>query len=189
MLLSTITSTNKLKVLRYLVTNPEGPCYLREIARGTKISSGAAHRVLKELCRDNVITKKKTANLSYYSVDIDDPFIREFKILNNMLTLIPLIDEMKDKSWKIVLFGSWATGRDSGDSDIDIYVKTPYEKEARKIIEKYAETKKVFKRKIHVIIDNPVKGKKIYQDKILLEQINRGKVLWERSFDDERDEF
>ena len=116
--------TNPQKVLRFLLVYSGKLCYEREIARGARISYGSANYVLNQFYKQGLVQKKTEGRMCYYSIDISNPYIKEIKILNNLLLIEPLIEKLKSWAHKIILYGSWAQGTDTQESDIDIFVVT-----------------------------------------------------------------
>ena len=122
MLSSYLIATNLQKVLAFLLMHPGKFCYEREIARGAKISYGSANYVLNQLHKKGLIQKKDEGRMCYYSIDMSNQYIKEFKILNNLLFIEPLIEKLKPYTRKITLYGSWALGTDTEKSDIDLFI-------------------------------------------------------------------
>ena len=178
--------TNPQKILKFLLLHPDKPCYEREIARGAKISCGSANYVLNQFHKKGLIQRKTEGRMKYYSIDISNPYIKEFKILNNLLLIEPLIGKLKACTHKIILYGSWASGTDTEESDIDLFIVSSDKEKVRAIINKYSYSKEVASKKIQAIINMPVdllnrnKHKTVFMD-----QVNRGNVLWEREINED----
>ena len=97
-------------------------------------------------------------------------------MLINLSALDELVAALKDLSDKIVLFGSGATGTDSEDSDIDLFVLSDIPDAVRKTVEK-----KSGKRQIHLVVRKPldyIATKK--KEKLFYDEVSRGIVLHER---------
>lgn len=177
-----VISTNVQKVLRFLSLHQEKPCYEREVAKGAKISYGSANSVLRELHKSGLLQRTTQGKMCYYSIDMNNPHVREFKILVNILTLEPIVERLKAYSSKVVLYGSWAEGTDTEQSDIDLFVISSEERHVKKIVNKFSETERVASRKIQVIVYEPADLINIEKrEKVFLGQVEKGKVLWERS--------
>ena len=181
-----LISTNAQKVLKFLLVHSGKMCYEREIARGTGISYGSANKVLNQLHRKGLIRRKKEGRMCYYAIDMSNPYIKEFKILNNLLLLEPLIEKLKSCTRKIVLYGSWAQGVDTEDSDIDLFIVTSDVGKARSIVNKFSYSKKSAERKIQAVINTP--AELLNQDKrekVFMEEVAQGKILWEREINED----
>ncbi len=117
---------NMLKVLSFFFDNPYSLEYLREIARKTKTNPATSMRYLQYWEKQNLITRIKKKNSTYYKANIN-PFFKHLKISYSMEKIIDsgLIDKIKDSSsalLSVVLYGSVAKGIDTKDSDIDIII-------------------------------------------------------------------
>lgn len=174
------------KIFKYLLLNSGKPCYEREIARGSGVSYGSANRVLNDLHKKGLVARKTEGNMKYYTMDSSNPYMQEFKILTNMLFLEPIIEKLKTHTHKIILFGSFSKGEDTQESDIDLFILTTEEAAVRALINKYSYSPKVANRKIQVIIETPADMmKKADEDKVFMEQVNKGKILWERELNED----
>lgn len=174
------------KIIKYLLLNSGKACYEREIARGAGVSYGSANRILNILNEKGIVTRRAEGNMKYYTIDLFNPYLQEFKILTNMLFIEPLIEKLKAYTYKIVLFGSCAAGQDTQESDIDLFILTTEENIVRAIINKYSHSSKITNRKIQAIIETPADIiKKVDEDKVFMEQVNKGKILWEREINED----
>lgn len=183
---SYLISTNHQKVLRFFVLHPSQSFYEREIARKANLSPSSAHHVLTRLYRTGVINRKQNGRMYFYSVDKTNPYLKEFKVLTNLLLLEPLVERLKRLSHKIVLFGSWAQGNDTEDSDIDIFVVSSEKEKVLSVVNKFSYSTKLYNRKIQPIIRRPEELlKKDKEEKVFLEQVEKGKVLWEREINED----
>lgn len=183
-----LISSNAQKILNFLLLNHNKPCYERQIARGAKISYGSANKVLNDLYRKGVVNKTTEGRMNYYTANFANPYIREFKILTNMLLLEPIVDKLKEHTNKIMLFGSCARGEDTLESDIDLFIVTSEKDKTRSIINKFSHSAKAANRKIQAVIESPADlMKKSEREKVFMDQVNQGKILWERGIND--DEF
>ena len=178
--------TNPQKVLKFLVMHSGKPCYEREIARGTRISYGSANYVLNQLYKKGFVKRKVEGRMYYYSIDMSNPIIREFKILNNFFFIEPVIEKLKPYTRKIILYGSWASGTDIEKSDIDLFIISSDEDKVRSIINKYSYSNKVGNRKIQAIINTPADLlNRDKREKIFMAQVEQGKILWEKEIDED----
>ncbi|MDI6807114.1 MAG: nucleotidyltransferase domain-containing protein [Candidatus Aenigmarchaeota archaeon] len=171
-----ITPTT-LKVLELFFSNPMGEFYERRVMRMSRISKGSANKILRQLARLNFLIREKRGRMVFYKLDVKNPAVRHFKILCNIWKLKKLVDKLKEKSKKIILFGSCAEGMDVKESDIDLLIiaeEKGFVKGTISIFNKKSE------RKITPIIVNSNEFIKLRkEDKPLYEKIDRGIVLWE----------
>ncbi len=164
-----------IQILIFLARNPEKQFYLREIAKTIYKSVGGTHKVLKSLYSMNLITEKKSGKNLYYEIDQKNPSIKSFKIFMTINELSKLVNNLKETSTKIILFGSCATGDDTVDSDIDLLVLTKYRDEVKGIIKKDK-----FSRKIQAIVIDSAEFLKLKdKDKAFYQEIKKGITLWD----------
>jgi len=119
-----IFSTNCQKILSFLIQNVDKEYYDREISKLAGVSRAGTNIALRTLAQKNLISRKKQGRMFFYKAISEDVFIRQFKILQNITKLIPLVEKLKKISSKIVLFGSSAKGENTKESDIDIFILT-----------------------------------------------------------------
>jgi len=181
-----LISTHAQKVLQFLLMHTAKMCYEREIARGTKISYGSANKVLKQLCKEGLIEKKSEGRMCYYSIDATNPYIKEFKILSNLAALEPLVERLKRCTHRIILYGSWADGTDSEESDIDLFIITSSEDKVRSIVNKFSNSSRIAKRKIQAVIAMPADLlDRDEKDKVFAKEVEQGKMLWEKEINED----
>jgi len=185
MLSKYLIATNAQRVLRFLLMHSGGLCYEREIARRAKISYGSANYILNQLYKKSILQRKTEGRMCYYSIDASNPYIKAFKILNNLLLVEPLIENLKPHARKVVLYGSWVSGTDSEESDIDLFIVTTDKDRVKAIIDKYSYPNETAQKKIQAVIYTPtdllMKNKR---EKVFMNQIEQGKLLWEKEIDE-----
>ncbi len=180
-----LISTNHQRVLSLLVKFSDKEFYEREIARKIGISYGSANKVLNELHSIDSVKRIQKGKMYFYKINVADPVFQQFKILNNLILLRPLVDELKDKASKIVLFGSCAEGTDSSKSDMDIFITSDKKRKVLQTIDDYSFGKGFEEIKIQPVIFSPIdllRAEKI--DKEFLSLVNEGIVLWEKIADE-----
>ncbi|MBU4346046.1 MAG: nucleotidyltransferase domain-containing protein [Candidatus Omnitrophica bacterium] len=124
--------------------------------------------------------------MCFYSIDESNPYLREFKVLSNLLLIEPLVEKLKRLSHKIILFGSWAEGADTEDSDIDLFIISSEKEKVLSVVNKFSYSAKLYNRKIQPIISRPEELlKKGKEERVFLEQVEKGKVLWEREINED----
>jgi predicted nucleotidyltransferase len=164
-----------MKILTFLARHPDQEYYVREIAKSIKKSVGGTHSALKSLLSSNLLNEKKSGKNLYYRVNDTNPSVKNFKIFITMTELNPLVNELKKTSEKIILFGSCATGEDTSESDIDLFILT---QDINKIND-YLKKKRL-ERTIQAVVVNTAGLVKIKEkDKAFYQEINKGLVLWE----------
>lgn len=162
--------------LLYYLSIQKNSKYSKEISREAKISTGAASESLRKLAKQGLIRSEEKGKEKYYSVDLDNSFIKNLKIALNVLSIQNLINELKEFSEKIVLFGSYADGLNTEESDIDLFVLCSDKSKIKKILNIYK-----LKKKLSVILLTTVEYTLLKKkDKPLYDEINKGTVLWNK---------
>lgn len=98
----------------------------REIAQLLNVSPTAVATSLQTLEKDNFVTIEKVKNINFVSFNRDEKKAMELKRLENLrnIYLSGLSDYLEETlaGGTIILFGSYAYGEDTEESDIDIAV-------------------------------------------------------------------
>ena len=163
-----------ISVLTFLSRSPDNEYYVREIAGKVGGSAGGTHGVLRELESMNLIDRRKSGKNVYYRVNSGAAAIPFFKIFITIIELEYMIDSIRDRARKIVLFGSASRGEDTWESDIDLLVITPWPDE----VKEYLRKEKV-KRKISpVVLSSGELAKLRERDRAFYDEIEKGIILW-----------
>ena len=153
--MSIILDNKKGKLLQFLSFNPTTSYTIRELSRQTKISPTWISKIARQLEKEKIVETKADANSLKVKAIRENPFLRLKRVINlHGLYNSGIVDELnKDylKPEAIILFGSYARGEDTEESDIDIAVLA-YRKDAGN---NYAQYEKRLKRKLSVQIINP----------------------------------
>lgn len=169
----------KEEILAFLLDNPDQKFYLTQIAHTTGIADSTVQQILEEQVKKRFLIKEKVGNLSYYSLNSDNPLVKQAKIERTLQEMAHLIEKLKDVSEKVILFGSSAFGKDTGESDIDLFVLSNNEREVREIIFKAKK-----KRRITAVVKNyPGWVALEKENKYLYNEINKGIILWEKKYE------
>ena len=180
-------STNHQKVLSFLTKFSDEEFYEREIARKINISTGSAHAVLNELFLGGLLKRRIRGKMYFYSIDDSHPAFEQFKILNNIVLVLPLVEMLKNISFKIVLYGSCAKGRDTSKSDIDIFIVSDQQDKVLQIIRKHQLGNGFEGIEIQPVILSPLELlQSEKKDREFLSLVNEGIVLWETPADESR---
>ena len=172
-----VTPTS-LNVLYFLLSNPMEQFHEREIVRRTGVSVGAVNQMLRRFQRVGLVEKDRRGKTNLYRADLGDPVARQFKVLFNVLALNDLVNEVKQTSDRIVLFGSCAEGTDVKESDIDLFVLTSDVETVNREVRCYEQ--KIDRKLSLIVVDPNELAKMKTRDKPLYERISRGITLWER---------
>jgi len=164
-----------IELLRFLARNRDKEFYIKELAKLTDISIGGSYAALKKLYKMNLIDRRRSGYNLYYKVNEKNPALKYFKLFVNIQELSPLINRIKSRCKKIVLFGSCATGDDTMESDIDLFIIADNSKAIKDTI----KIKYINQRELKSIVITPhdlieLKNK----DKAFYDEIDKGIVLW-----------
>jgi predicted nucleotidyltransferase len=173
-----LLSTNTLKVLSFLAKNTGSDFTAGELLQQVGVSKSGLYLALDELQNLGIINKSQRGKFILYSVRYDDPFIKQFKVLQSIASLRPLLTKIEPLSIKIVLFGSASRGEDRHESDIDLFILTA----TQTLIKKMVSSTKL-SRKIQAIIKTPAELADLKEsDHVFFHEFENGISLWERKF-------
>lgn len=167
-------SKKSLELLAFLVRRPLTKMYGREIARSVNMSVGGVNQILRSLAKENMLNVEKKGKMVFYTVNMENPEIKQFKILLNISELSPLINKIKRDSERIILYGSCAEGTDTEKSDVDLFVLTEKKDAVKEKIRLFKTSRKI----VPIIVDRSEFTKMKEKDKAFYEQIVSGKELW-----------
>lgn len=169
------------KVLTLLAKFSNRAFYERQIARSIGIGYGSAHRAVDELYATGVIKRRQEGKMCFYSVDASHPIVIEFKKLVNLMLIEALIEELKNISNRIVLYGSCAGGTDTSESDVDLFVVSNSKDAVLETVSNFKFPQGFEDIHIQAVVKTPVelleaKG----AEQAYIEEVEGGTVLWER---------
>ncbi len=137
----------KQTIKEYFFINPSAKLRVREVERMLKLPLPSVIRYCRELEKEDILTIIKTGSVNCYSPNkTSEKYLLEKKLYNiKSIYESGLIEHLKRElsNPPIILFGSFVKGEDTEESDIDLYVETPSNKELN--LEKF---EKLLKRKI-----------------------------------------
>jgi hypothetical protein len=107
MLSNLFISSSEQKILSLFAMNSEQSFYGRQISRKLDVSIGAAHGALLTLEKCGILVSKTIGKTKLYRLVPLNPIINVFKILSALLILDPLIQSLKTKSRRIILYGNF----------------------------------------------------------------------------------
>ena len=166
-------ATNSQKILEFLIQTPGEEYLSREIQIAVKISKAGTNFALNDLVNAGFAQRKKRGKIYLYAVNFDHSIIKQLKVLKVIILLNPLLKKIKNKSQKIILYGSSSRGENTKDSDIDLFVVTNSLPEVEKIVKNSSKGKI-----IQLIARTPLKYIEMEKtDPIFYTEIERGIVL------------
>lgn len=145
------TKNIKLRIKEYFFLHPTIKLRVRQIEREVKVPLPSVIRYTKELEQEHILKSSAIADVITYSADrTSQQFLLEKKLWNLQLLFSSglvnfLVQELSNPV--IIVFGSYARGEDTENSDIDVYVETPTKKDLN-----LGKFEKILQRKIHLFM-------------------------------------
>jgi len=168
-------ATNSLKVLSCLADKPGEELLGREITRSTGISRGGVYLALKELIRQEFVSVTKHGRFFSYSVIYNDPAVKQFKVLKNILVFKSAVSKLKSISRKIIMYGSCARGENDASSDIDLFIIAKDPAAVKEVVSSIKTNQKIQA----VIKTSSELAEFKDREKVFTHEVDRGIVLWE----------
>ena len=146
-----LIESNNQKVLVLIFKYPTIGLTIREISRKLKISPPTVSRIAKDLERKNLVMIKKESNQYKVLGNVENEKFKDLKRIYNLFSLLPLKDflirELNPNL--IIVFGSYSSGEDVENSDIDLFVDSEKRKEIN-----LSKFEKKLARGIHLIVSS-----------------------------------
>jgi DNA-binding transcriptional ArsR family regulator len=181
MLHTYIIDTANQKVLSFLAKFSDQEYYEREIARKVSISYGSANHALNNLYSTGAVKRRQEGKMYFYSVDLSNPAIREFKKLTSILLAEPLTENLKALALKVVLYGSCSQGTDTSRSDLDLFVVSDHKEQVMEAVERFTFPPGFESIEIQPVVKSPVELLQTEESQqAFLSEVDQGIVLWER---------
>lgn len=163
------------KILSFLTLHSNQSFYDKEISESTGVSRGATNQVLNSFLENNLLTRERKGKMWFYSI-VAQPLLKHFRIFENLVVLSELVQQLSPFAKRIILFGSTATGEDTAESDIDIFILTDDKKAIMEEIRKFRTT-----REIKPIVQTPLEyAESQRKDEAFYKGVNKGIVLLEK---------
>lgn len=119
-------SDTRRRLLLLFFSNPDKKYYLHEISRLTNKPAQNLRRELLPLVKDELFSKEKVGNLTFYQLNKAHPIYPELSsIISKTIGVEGLLREglMKLSDVEVAfIYGSYASGEEKGSSDIDLFV-------------------------------------------------------------------
>jgi predicted nucleotidyltransferase len=124
-----LTEDNRFHIIRLFFEGPNVRLHLREVARRAGLSATGAMKILGALEKERLLEKERTAFMVVYRGNYDNERFMALKRSLNLYSLyscdlVSSLVEFYRIPECIILFGSYAKGEDTKESDIDIAVIT-----------------------------------------------------------------
>lgn len=176
-IMNLITPTS-LRLLQMLLRDPMERYHGREIARRTGVSVGGANQTLRSFVNLGLLSREKRGRMLFYRANMDNPLVKQFKILFTLFQLGDLVRQAKSFSDRIIVFGSSAEGTDVKESDVDLFLLTDEKSQLTGLVRRF--NAKSQRRIAPIILDLQGFSKLGREDRALFDRISGGIVLWQR---------
>ena len=175
------------KVLSLFAKFSDNEFYERQVARKLGIGYSSANGALNELNSAGVIKRRQEGKMYFYSVDPASPIVIEFKKLVNLLLIEPLVEELKEASSRVILYGSCAQGTDTSESDLDLFIVSNDRDRVLEILSNFKFPKGFEDIHIQTVVKTPIELLEMKEpEQAFIEEVERGTVLWERATSESR---
>jgi predicted nucleotidyltransferase len=174
---SIIFNKNPLLILSYLSKNKTGENISSHIAKDLDLAAGSVYQIFRQFEEKGIVKKKQLGKTIIYEIDQKSPLIKSFRVFDNLLDLNDLFTQLKPLCRKIILFGSCATGDDTSQSDIDLFivVDSAEREKAMVIISDFDSSREIRP----VIVDTVELMELENNDQVFYNEIMKGIEIWE----------
>jgi len=180
---SFLYNKNPLLVLSHLSKNIYKENTASTVSKELNLAISSVHSILKNFEKVGLITSRTLGKNVIYDLDKNHPILKPFRIFDNISSLLPIIEKIKPLAKEIILFGSCATGEDTVESDVDLFILVDEEQEKIYEIIDDAELERELSlnvRKINPIIKSTLGFMELERDdEVFWGEIMKGIVLWE----------
>lgn len=159
--LNKLFTRKNLIILKELASKNE--TYIREISENTGVSPGQVHQAIKIFKKFNFIKEKKLKNKKILSLDLNNLLLCKIRQLLNIHELQNNISFKELNKHGIVgIYGSFAAGKDTQQSDIDLWIYSKDHIDALKLksITRKIETSFNKEVKLLILTDKKIKDLK-----------------------------
>jgi predicted nucleotidyltransferase len=116
-----LASKVSVKILLFFMENPKSTFSEKEVRKRLKIARGSVIKWLQVFVNKGFLFKTQGGKLNIYSLNSENPIVKQLKILNTISKLLPNFEAFKNEA-EIYLYGSASRGEDTEGSDIDVLV-------------------------------------------------------------------
>ena len=111
------------KILELFLFSPSNSFNINEVAKEAKVSVFPAKNYCDSFLKENFLTVENVGNQRRFSLNNKNPYVKEMKKTFSLIKLRDLgIEKIvdKEKAYSLVIYGSFANGEYTKDSDLDI---------------------------------------------------------------------
>ncbi len=157
--------------------------YLRELAEKTGLAPSTVHKIMTKLALKKIVVVAKQKNRKIFSLNYNNPLTTSIlrTILVHEITITrPFKNLVKLRPLGVYLFGSAATGKMTGDSDIDLAIYFKKKPDSLLISQIKRELSNQLKRDVQLITLTKSKVDLMEKEKTeLLQQIRAKSIVLE----------
>ncbi len=163
----------KSKIEEYFFLHPTQKLRVRQIEREVEVPLPSAIRYAAELEKEGILKRFTTARVTVYSADrTSKKFLLEKKLFNlKQIFSSGLIEFLVENLSNpgIIVFGSYFRGEDIENSDLDLFIETPAEKNLQ-----LKQFESFLQRKIQLFVYKDIR---LVENKELINNMLNGAVL------------
>lgn len=156
-------------------------CYLRELAEKTALAPSSVHKVMSKLAVKKIVNVEKHKNLKFFALNYDSPLttsILRVVFVDKIVGSKAFKDLAKLQPLGVYLFGTAASGKMAGDSDIDLAVYFKKKPDSLLTSQIKRELSNELKRDVQLIVLTKTKVDSMEQEKTeLLQQIRDKSIV------------
>lgn len=122
-----ISSKARIVLLKVLLLDPSGRFYLRELVGRTGLPQGSVQRELANLAAAGIAVREKSGRQTYYSINERCPIVPDLRSM--FVKTVGAADALREALQPEVdavraafIFGSFARGDATPESDVDLFV-------------------------------------------------------------------
>jgi predicted nucleotidyltransferase len=98
--------------------------HVRDLSRTLHYDVSMISKNLKHLEAMGLVIREEVGNLVFYQANMNSALLRHMKVCFTLLEINDLVRSVEPVSSNIVLYGSCATGEDTTESDVDLFIET-----------------------------------------------------------------
>jgi len=163
---------SNLKLLNWFTEHPGGEFSFTELHKKTHLAKATLSSSLSHLQGGSWIKMHPLGPLNIYSLERENPLVKQFKILNMLFFLQPL---KGISACQIYLYGSAARGEEKEGSDIDLLVVGEIKEES--IYKQIISSLPKIKKEIKIQVFRPLEWAEMEaKDRSFYERIEKDKI-------------
>jgi predicted nucleotidyltransferase len=165
------------KVFRFLSAHPSQEIHLRHLARESGLTIRPAHEIVHIMINKGFLFSRTIGNMKMLALNLDNPLVRQTRVMEVILSLEGLLKRLTPIARNIILFGSASEGRQTEESDVDLFIISKHLRETLTVVRKYSNEYKG--REINAVVKDPAEVAEMKASKSpLWTRVERGITLF-----------